>query len=255
MVFPAELAEHVRRVAPVMLAGDQMLNVPEVFHSLLPGGGIQRGWTTRVDGSASARALAWSLLGEATTGGRWVAAVNVPGISLAAASELGVAVERVLVVRNVSAEVWSSAVGALIGAVDAIVFGAPMHRVRPSDYRQMASRCRERGTVLMELAPGPLTPSRHRESQGQLQYDLSFHVEPSKWEGLGQGHGHLQSRVAKVSVAGRRAPGQGRHDHFELPGADGVLRRFQPSTSEPVSEAELVEDDRGFARPRLTAVR
>ena len=116
MAFPAELAEHVRRVAPVMLAGDQMLSVPEVFHSLLPGGGIQRGWTTRVDGSASARALAWSLLGEATTAGRWVAAVNVPGISLAAASELGVAVERVLVVRNVSAEVWSSAIGALIGA-------------------------------------------------------------------------------------------------------------------------------------------
>ncbi len=251
MAFPAELAEHVRRVAPVMLAGDQLLSVPDVFHTLLPGGGIQRGWTTRVDGSASARALAWALLGEATTAGRWVAAVNVSGISLAAASELGVAVERVLVVQNVTAEVWSSAIGALIGAVDAVVFGSPTHRVRPSDHRQMASRCRERGTVLMELAPDSVARSGRFGSLGQLQYDLSFQVDPSDWVGLGQGHGHLQSRVAKVSVGGRRAPGQGRHDYFELPGADGVLRRFVPPVAEvgPTSEVE-----RGFGRPRLTAV-
>lgn len=251
MAIPAELAEHVRRVAPVMLAGDQVLRVPEVFHSLLPGGGIQRGWTTRLDGSASARALAWSLLGEATTEGRWVAAVNVPGISLAAASELGVAVERVLVVQNVAPEVWSSAIGALIGSVDVIVFGSPTHRVRPSDHRQMASRCRERGTVLMELAPGPMAQSQRLESQRQLQYDLSFHVAPGTWDGLGQGHGHLQSRVTKVSVAGRRAPGQGRHGYFELPSADGVLRRFQPTGTDAVEHDAAGP---GGGRPRLTAV-
>ena len=227
MAFPAELAEHVRRVAPVMLAGEQILAVPEVFSSILPGGGLQRGWTTRVDGSASARALAWALLGEATTAGRWVAAVNVPGISLAAASEVGVAVERVLVVQNVTPEVWAPTVGALIGAVDVVLFGAPQHRVRPSDYRQMASRCRERGTVLMELGPDPSTRPNSAAVAGQLQYDLSFNVDPVGWQGLGVGHGYLQSRGLKVSVTGRRAPGQGRHGHFELPGADGMLRLLE----------------------------
>ncbi len=238
MAFPAELFEHARRVAPVMLAGEQIIAVPEVFSSLLPGGGLQRGWITRVDGSASARALAWALLGEITTTGRWVAAVNVPGISLAAASEVGVAVERVLVVQNVAAEVWAPTVGALIGAVDVVMFGAPQHRVRPSDYRQMASRCRERGTVLMELAPEPAARPNQRVAKGQLQYDLSFSVDPIAWEGLGRGHGHLRSRGLSVSVGGRRCPGQGRRGHFELPSHDGTLRRYEPAGAESPADVE-----------------
>ena len=232
MVFPAELAEHVRRVAPVLLAGEQVLDVPEVFHSLLPGGGIQRGWTTRVDGCASSRALAWALLGEITTGGRWVAAVNVEGISLAAAAELGVAVERVLMVQNVTPDVWAATIGALIGAVDVVVFGEPQHRVRPSEYRQMASRCRERGTVLMELAPDPSTRVGRSGLVGQLQYDLSFQVDPMQWDGLGRGHGYLQARRVRVAVSGRRAPGQGRHGHFALPGDDGTLQQLTPEVDQ-----------------------
>lgn len=240
MAFPAELAEHVRRVAPVLLASEHILPVPEVFHSLLPGGGLQRGWTTRVGGSASARALAWALLGEITTAGRWVAAVNVDGISLAAASELGVAVERVLVVQNATQDVWSATIGALVGAVDVVVFTEPRHRVRPSEYRQIASRCRERGTVLMELASDPSQRSG-RFGAGQLQYDMSFTVDPATWDGVGHGHGHLHARNLKVEVSGRRAPGQGRHGHFELPGGDGMLRRVAP-----VAEHEQ--------RPHLVAV-
>lgn len=246
MAFPAELTEHVRRVAPVVLAGEQMLTVPEVFDSLLPGGGLQRGWTTRVDGGASARALAWALLGEVTTAGRWVAAVNIAGISLAAAAEVGVAVERVLVVENVTPDVWSATIGALIGAVDVVLFSAPQHRVRPSEYRQMSSRCRERGTVLMELAPDASAGRGRFGTKGQLQYDLSFTVDPIAWEGLGRGHGHLCARGLKVSVSGRRAPGQGRHGHFELPGNDGTLRRF-----EPVRSHTQVPNP---ATPRLSAV-
>ena len=137
------------------------------------------------------------------------------------------AVERVLVVQNVTAEVWAPTVGALIGAVDVVLFGAPQHRVRPSDYRQMASRCRERGTVLMELGPEPSARPNRVTPAGQLQYDLSFSVNPVGWQGLGVGHGHLQSRGLKVSVTGRRAPGQGRHGHFELPSTDGTLRLLE----------------------------
>lgn len=224
MVFPAELAEHVRRVAPVLLAGEQVLTVPEVFDSLLPGG-MQRGWTTRIDGCGSSRALAWALLGEVTTAGGWVAAVNVEGISLAAALELGVAVERVLVVQNVTPEVWAATIGALIGAVDVVVFEAPRHRVRPSEHRQMASRCRERGTVLMELANNPSAGAGHMGAAGQLQYDLSFRVDPMRWDGLGHGYGYLQARKLRVEVSGRRAPGRSRHGYFALPGDDGTLQR------------------------------
>lgn len=226
MALPAELHDQVRRIAPTMLAAEQILPVPEIFHSLLPGGGLQRGWTTRVDGGSSARALAWAILGEVTTVGGWVAAVDVSGIGLAAAREVGVAIERVLIVTSPDGPTWAATIGALIGSVDVIVFGSPKHRVQPREYRRMASRCRERGTVLLELGS---------EGTPQLQYDVSFAVEPIEWHGLGQGHGRLQSRCLDVAVAGRRMPGGIRRGRFELPSADGVLRMIEPEPAGAVA--------------------
>lgn len=222
MGLPVELHDQVQRIAPTVFAGEQILPVPEIFRSLLPGGGLQRGWTTRVDGGASARALAWAILGEVTTVGGWIAAVDVSGISLAAASEVGVAIERVLVITSPDGPTWGATIGALIGSVDVIVFGSPRHRVQPRDYRRMASRCRERGTVLLELGS---------EETPQLQYDVSFAAEPIAWQGLGQGHGRLQSRCLEVAVAGRRVPGGVRRGRFELPAADGFLRAIEPESS------------------------
>ena len=225
MGIPAELQEQVQRVAPVVLAAEQLLPVPEIFHTVLPNGGLQRGWTTRVDGGSSARALAWALLGNITTTGGWIAAVDVPGIGLSAAREVGVAIERVLVVTSPDAAAWSATIGALIGSVDVIVFGAPRHRVQPSEYRRMSSRCRERGTVMIELASS---------GEGQLQYDVAFSVDPVEWQGLGYGHGRLQARGLDVSVSGRRTKGPTRNARFELPAIDGRLRRVdqaRPSLS------------------------
>lgn len=219
MALPAELRDQIHRIAPVVLAAEQVLPVPEIFHTVLPGGGLQRGWTTRVDGGSSSRALAWALLSSVTTSGGWIAAVDVPGISLTAAREVGVAIERVLVVTSTDASSWSNTIGALIGSVDAIVFGAPRHRVQPREYRRMASRCRERGTVLVELATG---------NSEQLQYDVAFSVEPVQWHGLGAGHGCLQARGLDVVVTGRRTPGGGRNARFELPSIDGQIRRIDP---------------------------
>lgn len=213
--LPVELLEHHRRIAPTVLAAEQVLPIPEIFHSLVPGGGLQRGWTTRVEGGSSARALAWAMLSEVTTSGGWIATVDVSGISLEAAREVGVAIERVLIVTSPDRASWSATIGALIGAVDVIVFGAPAHRVQPREYRRMASRCRERGTVLVELASA---------NEGQLQYDVTFGVELNAWRGLGQGFGRLQSRRLDVSAAGRRLPGGTRHGRFEIPAADGTLQ-------------------------------
>lgn len=247
MGLPSELHDQVRRIAPVVLAAEQVLPVPEVFHTLLPGKGLQRGWTTRVDGGASARALAWALLGDVTTSGGWIAAVDVSGISLAAAREVGVAIERVLVVTSPDGATWSATIGALIGAVDVIVFGAPKHRVQPREYRRMASRCRERGTVLVELAANDGDRGRGgqqtqgQRDQGQLQYDVSFTVDPIGWSGLGQGFGRLQARGLDVSVAGRRMPGSGRRGQYELPAADGSLREIeQPAGSRSTGSRSTV---------------
>ena len=223
MAVNAELWEQLGHIAPVVLAAEHILPVPEEFLPLLPGGGLQRGWTVRVEGMASARAMAWALLGRVTTAGGWIAAVDVPGVSLAAAREVGVAIERVLVVTCPDPAAWSASIGALIGSVDVIVFGSPRHRVVPSEHRRMSSRARERGSVLMELSDS--TATRHR---AQLQYDLSLVVQPVGWHGLGNGHGCLQARSVDVEVSGRRIGGPNRRARYELPATDGTIRLVEP---------------------------
>ena len=214
--------EHLHRLTtPVVLAAEQVLPVSPVFASLLPGAGLQRGWITRVGGGVSARALAWGLLAEVTASGGWIATVDIPGVSMAAAREVGVAIERVLVVSSPDPDTWSTAIGALIGAVDVILFESPRHRVTSSEHRRLASRARERGSVLMELA----TSARPARLQSQLQYDLDIAARPSAWEGLGQGHGRLRARALDVDVSGRRLGGPPRAARFEIPGADGIIRR------------------------------
>ena len=215
-----ELRDRVTRVAPVVLAAEQVLPVPELFTGLLPGRGLQRGWITRIEGGPSARAFAWAVIADVTTSGGWVAAVDVPGIGLAAARDVGVAIERVVVVTSPDTASWTTAVAALIGAVDVVVFDSPRHRVSPSEHRRLASRARERGTVLVELA----TTSRPARLESQLQYDLAFTTRPLAWEGLGAGHGCLRGRALDVSVSGRRLGGPARSARFELPGVDGTIR-------------------------------
>ena len=224
MAVPIELHEQLQRITPVVLAAEQVLPVADVFDPILPNG-LQRGWTVRVDGDTSARALAWALLGGVTTAGGWIAAVNVTGIGLSAAQEVGVAIERVLVV-TAARETWSSAIGALIGAVDVVMFGTPQHRVVPSEYRRMASRARERGSVLLEVGS-----DESSKFSSQLQYDLSLRVRPVDWVGLGQGHGRLQGRAQHVEATGRRIRGRPLTAEFAIPAADGTLQHIEPHAS------------------------
>lgn len=232
MAVPSVLRRQLAQIAPVVLAEEHVLPVADVFAPILPGAGLQRGWTIRVGGDSSARALGWALLGGITTAGGWIAAVNVPGIGLSAAQEVGVAIERVLVVNSPN-ETWSSAVGSLIGAVDVVVFGTPRHRVVPSEHRRMASRARERGSLLMEFdsSSDRTRVGRSTRYSSQLQYDLSFTARPVDWIGLGRGHGCLKGRALDVEAGGRRIGGGTRRAQFALPAPDGTIQYLEPQAS------------------------
>ena len=68
---------------------------------LLPGGGLRRGATVSVTAAAGvggATSLALALVAEASRAGSWVAAVGLPSLGLVAADELGVALERLVLV-------------------------------------------------------------------------------------------------------------------------------------------------------------
>src|SRR6266508_4332181 len=91
------------------------LPVAPALTSLLPGG-LRRGSTVSVSGSVS---LLLALLGAASAGGAWCALVGFPRVSAEAAREYGVDLARLALIPE-PGEGWTTAVGALLDAVDIV---------------------------------------------------------------------------------------------------------------------------------------
>jgi hypothetical protein len=161
--------------------------------------------------------------------------VGVVDANLATAAELGVALERVAVMHPLPAQ-WSATVAAVIGAFDIVVL-APSHRVSAGDARRLMARARERGSVLITLTrAGPSGPRQsaklHPSGPSRAgvtaqtwpeRVDAELSISTLRWQGLGQGHGHLRARVARVDMTGRRELARPRQGEFVLPDASGRL--------------------------------
>src|SRR3954462_1057384 len=113
------------------------LPVHPALGSVLPGG-LRRGSTVQVSGSIS---LLLALLGTASQSGAWCALVGFPLISAQAADEYGVDLTRLAVVPDPGTG-WTTAVGALLDAVDVVAARPP--RLVPGDIRRLTSRTRTR---------------------------------------------------------------------------------------------------------------
>lgn len=214
----ARLALVAERTRPVVLARTRLLPVLPPFAPLLPDGGLPRGITVTV-GGAGATSLALALAAASTAAGSWVALVGLPGAGLAAAAELGVALERVAVIDAPEPDQWASVVAALLGAFD-LVLVSPGHRVSAGAVRRLAARARERGSVLMPVAgpAGRLAPGAWPEAP-----ELRLGSVAARWDGLAQGHGHLRSRRLTVEATGRRGLSRPRRVELLLPGPGGVV--------------------------------
>lgn len=185
------LAELVR---PVTLAGDQLLAVPDSLASLFPWGGLQRGWNVGVTGEGS-WSLAMAIWAEALGAEGWVAIVGCPDLGLAAASQAGVRLDRVIVVETPPAGQWATVVAALLEAFD-IVAVDPLVRVGQREARRLSARAREQGAVMFHLDGGRNWPTA-------LDLTLTGRVTTG-WQGIGAGHGHLTKRSFAVDAIGRR---------------------------------------------------
>jgi len=218
----SELRQIVERTRPTALAREQVLPVHPALHDLLPGGALQRGTTVSVTGEA-ATSLALALLAEASVQGSWVAVVGLPTLGLAAAAELGVALERLVVVRDPSPASWASVVAALVGSFDGVVL-APTHRVRAGDARRLAARARERGSVVVQLDRG----------RPALEPDVRLTTGGVRWQGLGDGHGRLQARRVQVESSGRRWAARPRRADLWLADDAGRIALAEPVLADPV---------------------
>jgi hypothetical protein len=212
VVVPAELRQVADRARPVTLARERTLPVAEPLRPLLPDGALARGTSVGTAG-VGATSLALDLAAAASRAGSWVVVVGLADLGLAAAAEAGVDLRRVALVAGPEPGRWATVVAALVGGVDVIVVDgrAPL---TPSEGRRLASRVRERGSVLVPVVPGSVPRPRRT---GAWPTDLTLTVADGRWEGLGDGHGHLRRRRVRVEAEGRGRAARPRRAELWLP--------------------------------------
>lgn len=199
-------------VRPVALAQQHVLSVHDALDPLLPWGGLRRGSVVRIGGRSfsAALSLSFALLARSTAEGSWAGVVGVDDIGAVSAQEVGVALEHLALVPRVPAEQWPVVTAALLDALDLVVVQPPA-RVRPSDARRLATRARERGSLLLALG------DRWSEA-----VDLRMSVTGVQWLGLGEGSGHLRARRIEVVANGRGAASRERRAALWVPAPDGT---------------------------------
>lgn len=208
---------------PGGLAGERVLPVVEPLETLLAWGGLRRGAAVEVSGAA-ALSLALLLAAGPSANGSWVGVLGIDGIGLVAAAELGVRLDRLLVVGRPPRQSWAAVADALVGAVDVLLLGMGSW-AGTGQVRRLATRARDAGTVLVAVA-GEGGLAREGEALGP---ELRLDARPASWSGIDRGHGHLAAREVVVDARGRRGADRPRRASLLLAGeGDRVKVRLAP---------------------------
>ena len=210
-------------------ADGRVLPVGAPLATLLPGGGLRRGTTVAVTGTAGATSLVLALLAEASAGGAWAGVIGRPDLGLVAAAEAGVALERLALVPYPGADLVAVTAALLDGLDLVVVAGRVLHG---SDRARLAARARQRGAVLLPLGPWPGA-------------DVELTCEQGRWRGVGAGSGdvgRLRTRRVCVRLRGRGVAPAGRSARLLLPGAAGLLavdlEGDAPAVDRPIADRE-----------------
>lgn len=206
---PGEQIESLRARIRSMQATklpSRLLPTHPAIADLLPGGGLQQGAAYSVDRSAM---LLMTLLAAPSAAGAWCGIVGVPEFGVEAARHFGVDLDRLVLVPQ-PGEHWL-AVTAAIADIMGVVVIRPPKRASDSSVARLAARLRQRGATLLVLGPWPQTEAMLSLSQSQ-------------WHGIGDGHGHLASREATITVT-HRLGGRPRSARLWLPDETERVRR------------------------------
>jgi hypothetical protein len=216
----ARLRTLVERTRPVSTADQRTLPVLTALEDLLPGRGLRRGSVLQVDGQVGATSLALAVAAGPTRSGSWVACVGADETGWAAAAEVGVDMERLVVVRTPERS-WATVTAALVDAFD-VVLCALERNPSSTEVRRLQARARERGAVLVVLGGERGAIGPHRRAWPEAA-DVTFTVVSGTWSGIAQGSGRLRSRRLTLEVSGRRGAGRPRRVDLLLPGPTGEL--------------------------------
>jgi hypothetical protein len=194
------------------------LPVAPALADLLPGG-LRRGSTVSVSGSIS---LLFALLGAASADGAWCALIGFPRISAEAACEYGVELSRLALIPSPDSVVngWTTAVGALLDAVDIVAARPPRGRgsLAPADIRRLAARARSKDAVLVPYVADAAWPGA----------DVRLHAREGSWTGIGAGTGRLRARQLEVTAGGRGQAARPKSATLWLPAERGGIETAAP---------------------------
>ena len=228
---PVGLARAAERARPVALARTRTLPVPGPLTGLLAEGGLRRGSTVALEGGPGATALGLALGAAASAAGSWLGFVGLPSLGLEAAAELGVVLERVVVVDppppgpgdgSRARSRWPTVVATLLEAVDLVYVAVP-GRVAGGDARRLVARARERGSVLVRL-PAHDGRGGHGPPAWPVPADVRLTVAGAEWVGPAEGGaGRLEARRVEVVAGGRGAASRERRAILWLPGPEGTV--------------------------------
>ncbi len=207
---------------------ENTLPVLSALAPLLPGGGLRRGSTVAVTGSAS---LLLALLAGASRAGAWAAVVGVPTLGMVAAAEAGVVLERLALVPRPGTDL-AGVTAALADGMDLVAVGRP-DRLHVTEVRRLVARARQRGTVLVGFGGWPGA-------------ELRLSVQSPAWQGLGQGSGRLTARRVTVRLDGRGSAARPRYHDIWLPAVGGgvaELEQLAPVAAPVIVPAEAPEPE------------
>ncbi len=126
---------------------------------------------------------------------------------------------------------WTTAVGALLDAVDVVAARPP--RLVPGEVRRLAARARTRDAVLMPyLNQHGLNEHGLSNSSGDWPgADVRLRATAGTWAGIGDGTGRLRARRVDVHAEGKGTAARPRSATLWLPapgGGIGAVERVAP---------------------------
>jgi hypothetical protein len=186
-------------------ASERSLPVHDSLVELLPS--LQRGSTIACSGPAAV-SLALVLATAPSQQGAWVGVAGLPELGVRAAADMGVALERLVMVTGEPS--WVEVLAAMIDGFDIVVIGRRVGRLAGGAVRRLQARAQSRGVVMLTVG----IP--------ELGADLQVSADESRWMGLGNGHGVASGRRLVVEVGGRRVP-RPRRATMWLPDANGGI--------------------------------
>ena len=186
-------------------ASERTLPVHDSLVGLLPS--LQRGSTIACNGPAGV-SLALALAAAPSQQGAWVGVAGLPELGIRAAVDMGVAVERLVMVTGEPS--WVDVLAAMIDGFDVVVVGRRVGRLAGGAVRRLQARAQSRGVVMLTVGASALGA------------DLQISAGEGTWTGLGNGHGVASGRRLVVEVGGRRVP-RPRRATMWLPDANGSI--------------------------------